>query len=181
MRPRTTDDENSARLPLRTYLWFDIYKSKTDADLEMNETRPIFLPEEARTLEEYTAVSGLSDKLDHLFCRDFHRLLPYELRKHVGNPLQQFPRFTYGVYKQNPKLVFIQNCQTKVYCGFYASLRYIERKSAIEGTKPREGYQYLPFTVTVYLFLAKKRCLNSKLPNKGIPWIFCRLRYVERK
>ena len=31
-------------------------------------------------------------------------------------------------------IVAFQNCQTKVYRGFYASLRYIGRKSAIEGT-----------------------------------------------
>ena len=35
-------------------------------------------------------------------------------------------------------------------------LRDIERKSGIEGTtKPRGGHRYLPFTVTVYLLLAK--------------------------
>ena len=52
----------------------------------------------------------------------------------------------------------------------YASLRYIERKSTIEGTtKPRGGYRHLPFTVTVYLFLAILRSIHSKLPKKGIP------------
>ena len=45
-----------------------------------------------------------------------------------------FSRFTYKVSKQNSKLVLIQNCQTTVYGGFSAGLRYIERKSAIEGT-----------------------------------------------
>ena len=60
------------------------------------------------------------------------------------------------MFKQNSKLVFIQNCQTKVYGGVSASLRYIERKSAIEGTtKQRGGYRYLPFTVTVYLLLVE--------------------------
>ena len=65
---------------------------------------------------------------------------------------------------------YIQNCQTKVYGVISASLRYMERKTTNEGTtKPRGGYRYLPFTVTVYLFLGKIRCLSSKLPNKGIP------------
>ena len=36
-----------------------------------------------------------------------------------------------------------QNSQTKVYRGFPLSLRYSERKSAIESTtKPRGGYRY---------------------------------------
>ena len=58
--------------------------------------------------------------------------------------------------------VLIQNCETKVYRGFSASLRYIERKSAVEGTtKPRERYRYLegiPLTITVYLSDKKIRC-----------------------
>ena len=45
-----------------------------------------------------------------------------------------------------------------------------KRKSAIEATtRPRRGYRHLPFTVTVYLFLAKLWCLYSKLANKRIP------------
>ena len=56
---------------------------------------------------------------------------------------------------------------------FYARLRYIERKSAIEGTtKPRWGYRYSPFTVTVYLFLTKIWLDYSRLPTKGIPVYF---------
>ena len=86
------------------------------------------------------------------------------------------------VYKQNSKLVLIQTAKQRYTGGFSASLRYIERKSAIEGTtKPRGGFRYLSFTVTVYLFPSKIRCLNYKLPNKGIPWISASLRYIERK
>ena len=39
--------------------------------------------------------------------------------------------------------IAFQTCQTKLYRGFSASLRHIERKSAIEGiTKPSGGYRY---------------------------------------
>ena len=39
--------------------------------------------------------------------------------------------------------VLVQNCQINVYRGFSASIRYIERKSAIDGTtKPRGEYRY---------------------------------------
>ena len=52
--------------------------------------------------------------------------------------------FTVAVYLVLAKYgIALQNCQTKVYRGFSASLRYIERKSAIEGTtKQRGGYRY---------------------------------------
>ena len=70
--------------------------------------------------------------------------------------------------------VLLQNPQTRVYRWFFAILRYIERKSAIEGTKTRDGdtdiYRLLS-RYTWYQFMAIIRCLNSKLPNKGMPWI----------
>ena len=63
---------------------------------------------------------------------------------------------------------------------YFAILRYIWRKieiSAIEGIlKAQQNQEGDTDTVTVYLFLAKIRCRVScrfsKLPSKGIPWIF---------
>ena len=57
--------------------------------------------------------------------------------------------FTVAVYLVLAKYgIALQNCQTKVYRGFSASLRYIERKSAIEATTKPRGIPILPFTVT---------------------------------
>ena len=64
----------------------------------------------------------------------------------------------------------------KRYSGlFSASLRYIERKSAIiEGTiKRRGGYRYSPFNVTVYeyVFVGKRRC--SRAQSAPYRWFTC--------
>ena len=62
----------------------------------------------------------------------------------------------YTFLAKNTMSVSIQTCQTKVYRVFYASLRYIERKPTIEGAQKPRGDTDIPFTVTVYLFLAKQ-------------------------
>ena len=58
---------------------------------------------------------------------------------------------------QSPNYL-IHNCQTKVYGGLSAGLRYIKRKSDIEGTtKNQEGATDM---YTVYLYLENIRCLD---------------------
>ena len=74
--------------------------------------------------------------------------------------------------KHSYKLVLIQNCQIKVYRCTFRQFTVHQNENQLfraQGTRPRGGYRYVPLAVTVYLFLAKIRCFNSQLPNKGIP------------
>ena len=48
--------------------------------------------------------------------------------------------------------VAFQNCQTKVYRGFYGTLN---ENKPLTAQQNQEGDTSIPFTVTVYLFLAK--------------------------
>ena len=86
--------------------------------------------------------------------------------------MSHFPGFhVKGVYPVSKALDLSQlkYAKQRYTVVFYASLRYVERKAVMDGTKKiRGGYRYLPFTVTVYPFLAKIRYPNSKLPSKGI-------------
>ena len=62
----------------------------------------------------------------------------------------------------------IQNCQTKVYGVFYASLRYIERKSAVEANNYRSRKQNMIFQHFGRLPGTLKNvpcCLNELLVN----------------
>ena len=62
---------------------------------------------------------------------------------------------------------------------YFASLRYIERKTQLlRAQQNQEGDTDI---ITVYLFVAKIRCRFSKLSNKGIRGFSASLRYIERK
>ena len=52
---------------------------------------------------------------------------------------------------------------------YFASLRYMNKKSATYVLRAQQNQEGDTDTVTVYLFLAKLRCRFSKMPNKGIP------------
>ena len=97
-----------------------------------------------------------------------------------------FPRFTLGVYyKQNPNLVLIQNCQTKERVDFppvYGTLNEIQLlREQQTKTKPRGGFQYLPFSVTYTSFWQEYDALIKNCHTKVYRGFFASLRYIERK
>ena len=61
--------------------------------------------------------------------------------------------------------VAFQNCQTKVYRGFYGTLN---ENKPLTAQQNQEGDTSIPFTVTVYLFLAKHTIsLSYRLGFRG--------------
>ena len=45
----------------------------------------------------------------------------------------------------------------------------LNENQLVKAQQNQEGDNDIPFTVTIYLFLAKIRFLTSKMPNNGIP------------
>ena len=76
-----------------------------------------------------------------------------------------------------------QNCETKVYRWIFRqfTVHLNENQLLSAQQNPRGGCRYLPFTVTVYLFLAKVRLSYFKTAKQRYTGGFsASLRYIER-
>ena len=93
-------------------------------------------------------------------------------QKRDTNIYRLLPRYTSISFWQKHN-VLVQNFQKKVYHGFLASLRYVERKSALEvTTKQRGGYLYSLLSRHSF-FLVKNTILTFILTWFVTTYVFC--------